>query len=501
LSSKRIFAAACLVWVTHIGVVIGAGTQGYGPLASDALQLVLGSVLIYAIKDAGSRSEGLARSFWRLAAVAYMVWFVAQGLSVYNDLAHSEVIAWAGNLLFSFWFAPLAMAIFLDPENASGTVDSLIALDFLQAVLICLAAYLYFFYLPRAGSTNELAHEVWAPYFGGYAFVALTFLLRAGITHSRDARALFGKMGILLALSGAVDASYYYGPGRNLNTGAWFDILWSFMLLLPAGLAATWKQLESPEMAVEQPKRDNRVFKEIFFLLYPLLVLFMSLRIARERLGLAATVVFLSFVCSSARMLVTQQRLVRAQETLRREAARDSLTGLWNRKAILEIFERELQRSERDHQPVGLIMADIDHFKHINDTRGHAAGDAVLRIIASGIAAVVRPYDSVGRYGGEEFLVVAPGCAIAETWELAERIRSHVAGCDIVVGGSAAHLTLSLGIGIGEAVAESEKLLQTADSALYQAKNEGRNRVAPNLGRTAGKTTNQAPVARRDFWI
>jgi diguanylate cyclase (GGDEF)-like protein len=501
LSNKRTLAAAGLLWLIHIGVVVTVGTQGVGPLLSDALQLVLGSVLIYAINDAGRRSEGLARSFWRLAAVAYLVWFVAQGLSVYNDWAHSEFIAWAGNLLFSFWFAPLAMAIFLDPETASGTLDSLIALDFVQAVLICLAAYLYFFYLPRAGAASELAHEVWAPYFGGYAFVALTFLLRAGITHSRDSRALFGKMGILLGLSGGVDASYYYGPGRNLETGAWFDILWSFMLLLPVSMAATWKQLEWAETGFEPPKRDNRVFKEVFFLLYPLLVLFMSLRIARERLGLAAAVVFLSFVCSSARMLLTQHRLVLAQDALRREAARDGLTSLWNRKAILEIFERELQRSERDHQPVGVIMADIDHFKQINDSRGHAAGDTVLRIIASGIAAVVRPYDSVGRYGGEEFLVVAPGCGVAETWELAERIRAHVAGCEIVVGGSPERLTLSLGITVGHAAADSEKLLQAADAALYQAKNDGRNRVAPQFGKTANAVENQSPAAKSDFWL
>jgi len=160
----------------------------------------------------------------------------------------------------------------------------------------------------------------------------------------------------------------------------------------------------------------------------------MSLRIARERLGLAAVVVFFSFVCSSARLLVTQHRLIHAKEALRREASRDGLTSLWNRKAILGILERELLRAERDRSPVGLIMIDVDHFKAVNDSRGHAAGDTVLRIIASGIAAVVRPYDSVGRYGGEEFLIVAPGCGIAETWELAERVRVHVAGCNIIAG-------------------------------------------------------------------
>ena len=290
-------------------------------------------------------------------------------------------------------------------------------------------------------------------------------------------------MGTFLACSGCVDAFYFYGPGRGMGTGAWFDILWSALLVAPALIAITWKQVESPEIALDPPRREKRIYTEIFFLLYPMMVLFMSLRIARERLGMAAIVVFLSFVCSSARLLVTQHRLVELKDALRREASRDGLTGLWNRKAILEILDRELLRAERDQQPVGLIMIDVDHFKVINDSRGHAAGDAVLRIIASGIAGVVRPYDSVGRYGGEEFLIVAPGCGMAETAELAERVRSHVAGCNIVVAGSPVKVSLSLGITTGQSAAESEKLLYAADNALYQAKNAGRNRVEPGVER------------------
>jgi two-component system cell cycle response regulator len=189
------------------------------------------------------------------------------------------------------------------------------------------------------------------------------------------------------------------------------------------------------------------------------------------------------------------------KEALRREASRDSLTSLWNRKAILAILERDLLRAERDQQPVGLIMIDVDHFKAINDSRGHAAGDSVLRIIASGIAAVVRPYDSVGRCGGEEFLIVAPGCGMTETWELAERVRTHVAGCSIMAGGSSVRVSLSLGVATGRTAAEMEKLLHAADSAMYQAKNAGRNRVEPTLGRAAGAGQSPSAAPNRDFWL
>ncbi len=300
---------------------------------------------------------------------------------------------------------------------------------------------------------------------------------------------------------GCVDALYFYGPGRGLGTGAWFDLLWSALLVLPILIAATWKQAEAPELAFDPPRREKRIYTEIFFLLYPLLVLFMSLRIARERLGLAAVVVFLSFVCSSARLLVTQNRLLVAKEALRREASRDGLTSLWNRKAILAILERDLLRAERDQQPVGLIMIDVDHFKAINDSRGHAAGDAVLRIIASGIAAVVRPYDSVGRCGGEEFLIVAPGCGMAETWELAERVRSHVAGCSIMVGGIERAGKPEPGRGHRPNCRGMEKLLHAADAAMYQAKNAGRNRVEPGHGPRRQRRPKALRAPNRDFWL
>jgi diguanylate cyclase (GGDEF)-like protein len=493
---------AAILSLAHVGVLAVLGTAASGPLLSDLIQLSLGGVLIFACLRSSQRSEGIARSFWRLAAVAYVLWLVAQGMGVYSDLVASpRSVQWATNLLFCFWFVPLALAMFLDPDNEAGGLDSIVALDFVQAVMVCVAAYLYFFYIPKTHSGGKLSHTVWEPYFVGYSFVTGAFLWRAAITQSRVARALFGRFGIFLALSGVVDAMYSYGPGENLQTGAWFDILWTIVLLIPLLIAITWNQTEGPNSSADPVGHEKRIHTELFFLLYPLMVLFMSVGIAREHLGLAALVVLFSFVCSSARLLVTQSRLVHAQEALRREASRDSLTGLWNRKAILDILQRELLRSERHGEPVGIIMADVDHFKAINDSRGHAAGDLVLGIIASEIAAVVRPYDSVGRYGGEEFLIVAPDCSESETWELAERIRSYVASCNIVAGGSAVMVTLSLGIITGNSASDAEKLLHAADIALYQAKNAGRNRVEPTVGHAAEVSHGSAPIPQRDFWL
>jgi diguanylate cyclase (GGDEF)-like protein len=498
----RSVAAAAILLMAHITLVATLGTSSPGPFLSDLIQLTLGGLLVFACFQANRRSEGLPRSFWRLTAAAYLAWFSAQGIGTYADLfLQPGAAGWITNLLFSFWFAPLAMALLLDPDREAGGLDALLTLDFVQAIIVCIAAYLYFFYLPKSESHSELARSVWNAYFFGYSFVAGSFLLRAIFSRSRDVRILFGRFGVFLSGSGVVDALYYYGPGRGLKTGAWFDILWTVLLIVPLLIAASWKQAEKADAPLDLPKHEKKISTQIFYLLYPLFVLIMSLRVAHEHLGLATAVVLLSFACSSARLLLTQHRLILTKEELRREASRDSLTRVWNRKAIMEILQRELLRAERETMTVGVIMADIDHFKAVNDSRGHAAGDLVLQTIASEIAAVVRPYDSVGRYGGEEFLIVVPGCNMSETWELAERIRGCVVASSITVGNSPVKVSLSLGVATGNLASDSDKLLSVADTALYQAKNAGRNRVEPHLASAATVAPNSPHTTNRGFGL
>jgi two-component system cell cycle response regulator len=180
---------------------------------------------------------------------------------------------------------------------------------------------------------------------------------------------------------------------------------------------------------------------------------------------------------SGARILQLQDELVAARERLRIEATHDSLTGLLNRAATLDTLEKEVARSARDHVSLTVIMSDLDHFKNINDTYGHAAGDTVLREAARRMRASVRTYDSIGRYGGEEFLVVAPGCGKAVAAELAERLRACVCETDIAWANGAVTATVSLGVASRSHEAGAEALLRAADEALYRAKVDGRNRV------------------------
>jgi len=179
------------------------------------------------------------------------------------------------------------------------------------------------------------------------------------------------------------------------------------------------------------------------------------------------------------RIIELQQELIAAREALRDQATRDFLTHIWNRSSILDILQRELARSQREKRPFGLVLADLDHFKIINDTYGHFAGDAVLREFVRRMTGSMRPYDAIGRYGGEEFLIVLPGCDEACTAGQAERLRAALADEPMSFNEESRVITCSFGATswTPEAGGSEEDLIRVADDALYRAKRQGRNRV------------------------
>ena len=179
------------------------------------------------------------------------------------------------------------------------------------------------------------------------------------------------------------------------------------------------------------------------------------------------------------RIVELQARLLEAQELLREQATRDALTRLWNRHAIFDILTRELSRSHREKSPLGVAMTDIDKFKSINDAFGHQAGDAVLREVSNRLLGAVRTYDAVGRYGGEEFLVILPKCDPEQTVTAAERMREAICASEISLGDRSIAVAASFGVTSlpGGVSASPEQLIKLADDALYQAKAQGRNRT------------------------
>lgn len=181
-----------------------------------------------------------------------------------------------------------------------------------------------------------------------------------------------------------------------------------------------------------------------------------------------------------AARLHVAERILNLQEALQIRATHDYETGIWNRAAILDFMDQELERAYREDTTVGVALADIDFFKRVNDTYGHLAGDQVLRETAKRMSGVLRPYDRIGRYGGEEFMMALPGCDPSLAARVAERIRESLEAAPVITPeGNIIPITCSIGITatVRGVRGEIDSLIREADKALYQAKGEGRNRV------------------------
>ena len=196
-------------------------------------------------------------------------------------------------------------------------------------------------------------------------------------------------------------------------------------------------------------------------------------RTLRDLAHLVETELQISALTRAQSMLTTDLDAVRGQ------LLRDSLTQIWNRAGILEILSREHARARRNRERLGVALVDLDHFKHINETHGHLIGDRVLRTAADRMVDAVRPYDAVGRYGGEEFLVVIVEHEPQIIHSVAERIRHNISSAPVTADRRTFALTASVGVACVEPQIGSDirTLVQAADDALYQAKRQGRNCV------------------------
>jgi diguanylate cyclase (GGDEF)-like protein len=180
------------------------------------------------------------------------------------------------------------------------------------------------------------------------------------------------------------------------------------------------------------------------------------------------------------RVLSLEEKLIRAREEMRFKANHDALTSLWNRGAILSLVQAEFQRAAREATPTSLLLCDVDHFKSVNDNHGHLVGDAVLTEVAQRLISAVRAYDAVGRYGGEEFLILLGNCDEIGAKARAEEIRAAIGSVPIQTASGDLSITLSIGAltrGSSHSDLPLKPVLAEADAALYRAKAAGRNCV------------------------
>lgn len=180
---------------------------------------------------------------------------------------------------------------------------------------------------------------------------------------------------------------------------------------------------------------------------------------------------------AARRIIELEDQLQAARNALKVETTHDPLTGLWNRSSILEILHRELHRARRHSSPLAVLMADIDHLKQINHTHGHLAGDAVLREAARRIRSSIRLYDSMGRYGGGQFVIVSPACDHNGAVSQAARVRSQIGQETIKTFEGEFPIAINIGISTASNNHQAHQLISDADAALAKAKNAGRNGV------------------------
>jgi diguanylate cyclase (GGDEF)-like protein len=475
---STILAAAALLMLQVAGIV-RLGGQTSGAVLSDLVQLGLGILCVFASRNVFLRSDSAGRSYWKCVAVTFGVWALAQALGTYVDATSNHSLDPLEALLFFFSGVPFGMLLFLDPDHEGRRFDRLHLLDFLQVCAFWVSVYLYFSQDPNISQTTiGWGRFGWSTSLVFNGVLAVSFVLRAFLAKSAEKKTFFPAMALFLFLSGLADSYASYVPNQ-VTTGSRFDLVWSALLSIPLLAAATWNHTKSP-VAVPQSRAQRIVINEFFPLVYPFFSLLLVTQIAQRERVLSSCIGAVIFVAVGARVLIIQRRLVRTQDSLEFEATHDALTGLWNRCAILECLDKEVERQKRNGDPVGLIMADADRFKNINDTYGHPVGDQVLSEVARRLTGALRSYDWVGRYGGEEFLIIVPNCSGRDTFNSAERLRQTVAHAPIATSAGPISVTLSMGLISTTGCAPDltgALLLRMADEALYRAKANGRNRV------------------------
>ncbi len=255
----------------------------------------------------------------------------------------------------------------------------------------------------------------------------------------------------------------------------------TFDMHIPA-LAPGHYQLEA--MAVDAPHARQSPTISLIFDVKPPWWNTAAFRVFAALLG--ATMITLAWRWQNQRMQQRQRILElehREREALLERATRDALTGLWNRATILEFLTGEIEQARKSGAALAVAVIDVDFFKRINDTFGHAGGDEVLKELARRLRATLRQRDSLGRYGGEELLVVMPGLAREDRGNLMDALRANICSTPFLVGEAELRVTVSIGVSWMETVQEApDDLIRRADAALYEAKAAGRNRVMCSTG-------------------
>ena len=307
LSSKHLIGAAGILVITQTLVIASLGRRAPGPLLSEVIQLTLGLICIVACLEAFWRSRGIARYVWRLLAFTFVMWAVAQALTVYLDLSGNHSLDSFDDTLFFLSVIPFGMLPFLDPDGEPSSFDNLHFLDFAQVCVF--AASIVLCFSPRIWSSAaslHIGHFILSRNIAFDGLLVTMFMLRALLTKSKSVRPLFLRMALFLLLSGLAD-SYALDPRNPLQAGEWFDLVWCALLVIPILIAGTWKGADDDATTVSRTSQSLAIDR-VFPLLYPLISFILLAHVERAYPILSFGTFAIAFLAFSARVWIIQNR-------------------------------------------------------------------------------------------------------------------------------------------------------------------------------------------------
>lgn len=469
----------------------------FGDIAQFGLILLL--VASFAINI---HRSGRARLFWSLMTAGGVLWMGSQLIWSYHELYHrtQAPTVYLGDVLLFLHLVPMMSALLFNPHEK----ERLPALSSLTIGMIAGWWIFLYVYLVLPWQYVHYSVDIYGTMFSHlYAVEGITFITALAILALRSSGAwqrtylhLFVGMVLYTISARAVDfliqlRVYYTGSVYDLLflvPVAWLGTAAARAIRNPStpdeqkgvGLNSTWMDtiaivalLSIPLLgivSVYSPKlptdvRDFRIVTALVALFVLTVLVYAKQTILKNQVSKALGERERSF-----------HALAETQRELEHRAAHDQMTGVLNRNSIIHVLERTLDEAKAG-STTAVLMIDLDHFKRVNDTYGHHAGDLALMLATARFKESVRNRDQIGRYGGEEFLIVLPDCDEVSAIQVAERIRSVVCNDPVSFNGRALKITVTVGVAVSKAGEGVDMLLRRADMALYSGKKLGRNRV------------------------
>lgn len=429
---------------------------------------------------------------WLVIAVGFAFYGLGDALWAYCELVRDSSpfpsVADAGYLAFY----PMVLLGLLSFRGPSRTRAANLRLG-LDVAIVVLAGAMVAWYLVIGDVVTGDASTSWLLIAYPVGDLVLIFGLATTLMRGLGSSSAPALRLLMVGLGAFVVADLGFGHlevSGSYTAGSWPDSFWLVALVFM--VAAAERQLRAGHdrrrrasvLALTQPGEAGQ---PISLLPYVAVIVGYGLLIAvaRQRVQYPVDSLLIGAVALTGVVVVRQLAALRDNmalaEQFRRLATTDALTGLINRRHLLDLTEHALAMTRLDDRPLAVLMIDVDHFKTINDTYGHAIGDETLRWLAQRCPAMLRPSDVVSRFGGDELVVLMPDTTLADAIAAAERLRADVADHRTPIVGGPAAISLSIGVAGADGCADVESLLRGADAALYAAKRAGRGctRVHP----------------------